>query len=278
MTNDAVPVTAELLPCPFCGGEPKFCPDDSYGHCGIGCGCDAEPFVQARKDEPEKAITAWNARHRGSTAVVEIPSHEVDASGKPDDDSDPWFQLGWYKDRLERTMAERDEWKERAMSARLASLSQTPATSVDEAEKVAAWLEQYPTPLDDLGMVMRIRQICAAIRAGEHRKSDAAPSGEAGEGKPNDVAENKAGGLWYRRWHSAQTRVNELEALLANPRKHKFWGAGEPDCPREIKAPNGELHTLRCKACGLDNPRKDTCFASLSQTHATPISDAGEGE
>lgn len=275
MTNDAVPVTAELLPCPFCGGEPKFCPDDSYGHCGIGCGCDAEPFVQARKDEPEKAITAWNARHRGSTAVVDGFEAEHD-----DDTFSIRFPSGHAitaraDGRLIVTKAEAGFVP---FETNVASLSQTPATSVDEAEKVAAWLEQYPTPLDDLGMVMRIRQICAAIRAGEHRKSDAAPSGEAGEGKPNDVAENKAGGLWYRRWHSAQTRVNELEALLANPRKHKFWGAGEPDCPREIKAPNGELHTLRCKACGLDNPRKDTCFASLSQTHATPISDAGEGE
>lgn len=113
---------------------------------------------------------------------------------------------------------------------------------------------QYPTPLDDLNMAMRIRQICAAIRAGEHRKSDAITNG---------VAENKAGGLWYRRWHTAQTRVNELEALLANPPEHKFWGAGEPDCPREIKAPNGELHTLRCKACSMDNPSDDICRAAL---------------
>jgi hypothetical protein len=40
---------------------------------------------------------------------------------------------------------------------------------------------------------------------------------------------------------------------------HDFWGAGESDCPREIKASNGELHTLRCKVCGQDNPRKDYC-------------------
>lgn len=32
--------------------------------------------------------------------------------------------------------------------------------------------------------------------------------------------------------------------------KHKFWGAGESDCPSELKAPNGELHTVRCKVCG----------------------------
>lgn len=32
--------------------------------------------------------------------------------------------------------------------------------------------------------------------------------------------------------------------------KHQFWGAGQPDCPPELKAPNGELHTMRCKVCG----------------------------
>jgi hypothetical protein len=43
-------------------------------------------------------------------------------------------------------------------------------------------------------------------------------------------------------------------------RKHSFWAAGEADCPREIKAGNGELHTLRCKICGMDSPRDDRCF------------------
>lgn len=37
--------------------------------------------------------------------------------------------------------------------------------------------------------------------------------------------------------------------------EHMFWGAGESDCPRDIKAANGELHTLRCKRCG-GNGRK----------------------
>ena len=84
---------------------------------------------------------------------------------------------------------------------------------------------------------------------------------EAGDENPNGVAENKAGGLWYRRWFKAQERVNELERLLESPPQHRFWGAGEPECPREIKASNGELHTLRCKVCGLDNPRDDLCRA-----------------
>ena len=48
------------------------------------------------------------------------------------------------------------------------------------------------------------------------------------------------------------------------PSRHQFWGAGEADCPREIKAGNGELHTRRCKVCGIDNPRDDRCTQASS--------------
>ena len=30
--------------------------------------------------------------------------------------------------------------------------------------------------------------------------------------------------------------------FIRNPKKHVFWGAGEQDCPKDIKAPNGNLH------------------------------------
>ena len=43
----------------------------------------------------------------------------------------------------------------------------------------------------------------------------------------------------------------EMEALR-NPPKHEFWGAGEADCPKDIKAPNGELWAMRCKVCSGD--------------------------
>ena len=52
--------------------------------------------------------------------------------------------------------------------------------------------------------------------------------------------------------------IAETLKRLAAPAKHVYWGAGEAGCPREIKTPNGELHTLRCKVCGRDNPR-DGC-------------------
>ena len=54
--------------------------------------------------------------------------------------------------------------------------------------------------------------------------------------------------------------VEAYETALRNPRKHKFWGAGEPDCPRELKAGNGELHTLRCKVCGEEDLRNSICL------------------
>lgn len=51
--------------------------------------------------------------------------------------------------------------------------------------------------------------------------------------------------------------------------RHKFWGAGEQDCPPELKAPNGELHTMRCKVCG-DGWRKsnNVCLAALGSLAA----------
>lgn len=44
---------------------------------------------------------------------------------------------------------------------------------------------------------------------------------------------------------------------------HQFWGAGEPDCPADIKAPNGELHTLQCKLCGAKSPKSPVCLAGM---------------
>lgn len=56
-------------------------------------------------------------------------------------------------------------------------------------------------------------------------------------------------------FHEIRLIVNHARAF----RKHDFWGAGEADCPQEIKAGNGELHTLRCRVCGEDNPRNENC-------------------
>ena len=69
-------------------------------------------------------------------------------------------------------------------------------------------------------------------------------------------------------------KINTALALIAktmraalDPPRHDFWGAGEPDCPRELLAGNGELHTLRCKICGLDDLRSNSvCRAALRAT------------
>lgn len=66
----------------------------------------------------------------------------------------------------------------------------------------------------------------------------------------------------------AVKECERLRELLENPPKHRFWGAGEPDCPREIKAGNGELHTLRCKVCGIDSPRDNICRTFLARQEA----------
>ena len=60
--------------------------------------------------------------------------------------------------------------------------------------------------------------------------------------------------------HDAAKRV--LRVAYDNPPKHNFWGAGEADCPSDIKVSNGELHTMQCKVCGAKNPRSGSiCHA-----------------
>lgn len=60
---------------------------------------------------------------------------------------------------------------------------------------------------------------------------------------------------------SVSETVTRVEALVT--RKHVSWGPGDPECPPEIKARNGELHTLRCKVCGKDISRAgEICFGA----------------
>jgi hypothetical protein len=70
------------------------------------------------------------------------------------------------------------------------------------------------------------------------------------------------------RAEAAEVENKRLKEFITSPPKHKFWGAGEKDCPREIKAPNGELHTLKCKVCGVENPVDNVCRAALSGKEA----------
>ena len=61
----------------------------------------------------------------------------------------------------------------------------------------------------------------------------------------------------------ASTALKLLDKVLRdalNPKKHNYWSAGEPDCPKDIKASNGEIHTLRCKACGNEDLTSHQCI------------------
>lgn len=64
----------------------------------------------------------------------------------------------------------------------------------------------------------------------------------------------------------------EIDTRLENPPRHEYWGAGEPECPKEIKAANGELHTLRCKRCGQDSPRSPICRGYAANNQTLPAS------
>lgn len=88
--DDAVPVTAELLPCPFCGGEASAdghiryskpladtwwegglpITEAFYVNC-IKCGAVARSGLVGGYQTKAEAIERWNARHRGSTAGVD---------------------------------------------------------------------------------------------------------------------------------------------------------------------------------------------------------------
>jgi hypothetical protein len=62
-----------------------------------------------------------------------------------------------------------------------------------------------------------------------------------------------------------QSRIEALEAALRNPPRHKWWSAGEPDCPPELKAPNGELWRMQCKVCGNGTGDGIICQGGLQQ-------------
>lgn len=70
---------------------------------------------------------------------------------------------------------------------------------------------------------------------------------------------------WYDLVQAVLKRLAPTQPEPTKPSRHKFWGAGEPDCPQELKAGNGELHTMQCKVCG-DGWRKsiDACLATCS--------------
>lgn len=65
---------------------------------------------------------------------------------------------------------------------------------------------------------------------------------------------------------SLRSENKRLHAFIANPPKHYWWGAGEKDCPKDIRGGNGKLHTLRCKVCGEDFNGDEICRVTVTAT------------
>lgn len=56
-------IERDLLPCPFCGAQPLFVADDTYGACVVSCptpGCETGFF--ADKNRPDAVVAQWNHR------------------------------------------------------------------------------------------------------------------------------------------------------------------------------------------------------------------------
>ncbi len=49
----------------------------------------------------------------------------------------------------------------------------------------------------------------------------------------------------FKKVSTAMALLDKVLHAALNTKKHDYWGAGEPDCPKDIKSSNGELHTLR---------------------------------
>lgn len=73
-----------------------------------------------------------------------------------------------------------------------------------------------------------------------------------------------------KKWHRAAAFVPVVGgAVVREGKPHDFWYAGQPDCPPELKA-GGELHTLKCKVCGEENPRGSVCLGLANTETSQP--------
>ena len=66
---------SELLPCPFCGGEPKLVVTDGYCQEGAHAVCCLVCSAEQERDDIPTAIAAWNRRaalaeHREAVPVA----------------------------------------------------------------------------------------------------------------------------------------------------------------------------------------------------------------
>lgn len=134
------------------------------------------------------------------------------------------------------------------------------------AEQVlyAAQLEE-DTYDGDLIIVQYLRDYAALLR-----EREAASAGVTDEViRLAIVTAEKCSNATRIGWDTMRAALEAAAPMLAKLRKHDFYNAGEKDCPADIKCSNGELHTLRCRNCGLDNP-DDYCSA-LNQEKEHPV-------
>lgn len=88
------------------------------------------------------------------------PSEEVKAMARRC--AAKYWQTGDPSDEATARSILSGEWDDQAYTqAALAAILET-------QEAVASWLEQYPSPMDDLNLALRIRGMCTAIRTGTH--------------------------------------------------------------------------------------------------------------
>lgn len=123
---------------------------DAAGEEGRPCTC--HPSERPSPCQHRYALTECLAALAQPPAAEPVASHEVDADGKPTDDSDPWFQLGWHKERLTEAESELATWKERAMSLRLSN---------GAAEPVG--MREALDALEAVGSDQALREACEGI-------------------------------------------------------------------------------------------------------------------
>lgn len=146
--------------------------------------------------------------------------------------------------------------------------------NITNADHIALWLEANieNSPLGWLACRIVEAHEAATLTPSETRESI---RGEMREEVLNDIAAMMSEFVdnWPqpKKLSTALALIAKTMRVALDPPKHTYWHAGEAECPREIKAGNGELHTLRCKVCGEDNPRENRCLlrALPSSEHET---------
>lgn len=77
-SQDSRPVSQELLPCPFCGGEAEIEPKNWAGRDFMGVFCkECLIFQDGRSSTDAEAIALWNTRHRIAALSRQEASGEV---------------------------------------------------------------------------------------------------------------------------------------------------------------------------------------------------------